>query len=207
MMKIAMVAVAGLVLGLLGGTGVAAVRTKGDVLAAHAKAVSDSTAVATRSSTVSGDDGSVPVVVPSGTADPATERSDSSTEGTPQSGSTSDGRKVSPPADATSSASEPGTPSQESVSGSDTASPDSAASAGSTGTKVSPAGAKKLAKIFGTMKPADAASVLAQMSDSDVTAILQQMNDRLAGPILGALAPKRAAALSEAVLRGRESGA
>jgi MgtE intracellular N domain len=67
-------------------------------------------------------------------------------------------------------------------------------------------GAKKLAKIFGAMKPKDAAAVLQQMEDEEVEAILHNMSDRLAAKVLEAFDPARAAELSRVVLGGAVSG-
>ncbi len=67
-------------------------------------------------------------------------------------------------------------------------------------------GARKLAKIFGAMKPADAADVLKEMEDAEVQAILEYMSDRKAAQILGAFPPERAARLSQVVLAAGGSG-
>lgn len=55
---------------------------------------------------------------------------------------------------------------------------------------------RRLAKIFATMGPKDAARVLAQMTDHDVEIILGLLSDRQAAAILINLPPPRAAVLS-----------
>jgi hypothetical protein len=54
----------------------------------------------------------------------------------------------------------------------------------------------RLAKIFGSMQPRDAARVLEQMDDQDIVVILGMLNDRQAAAVLSNLAPQRAAAVS-----------
>lgn len=61
----------------------------------------------------------------------------------------------------------------------------------------------RLARVFATMEPKGAASVLEQMSDSEIVAILAPLNERQAAAILEQLSPQRAAAVSRALLNRR----
>lgn len=67
-------------------------------------------------------------------------------------------------------------------------------------------GARKLSKIFGAMKAADAAAVLSELTDGEIEVILRYMSERLAAPILEAFEPARAAALSRIVLQSGGDG-
>lgn len=62
-------------------------------------------------------------------------------------------------------------------------------------------GARRLARIFGAMKPDQAAAVLQELDDADVREILFGMTERNAGAILSHMPPARAAALSRSALR------
>jgi hypothetical protein len=224
-MKIAVVAAAGLAVGLLGGTGIAAVKARGEALEAHAQAEAQAQQSQARAdserdrpSSSAGDDGAVAVTLPPETTPP-------DTAGDPAPGSTGDSAdetamdaKGAAPAGTRDTALAPrdDAPTKVASTAGDSAaapvaSSSATASSGARGAttpkpELDPAGAKKLAKIFGAMKPADAASVLAEMTDAEITAVLLQMNDRLAAPIVGELPPARAAALSQGVLREREGG-
>jgi hypothetical protein len=58
----------------------------------------------------------------------------------------------------------------------------------------------RLGRVFGAMKPEEAARVLEQMEDGEARRLLARMPERKAGQILGRMSPQRAAALSRAVL-------
>jgi hypothetical protein len=64
-------------------------------------------------------------------------------------------------------------------------------------------GPARLAKIFGAMEPKDAAAVLENLSDIEVESILLTMSDRKVAGILGEFAPERAASLSRVVMAPR----
>jgi hypothetical protein len=68
-------------------------------------------------------------------------------------------------------------------------------------------GPERMAKIFGAMKPPDAAKVLQNLDDLEVRAILSFLSDRKAAEILGNFEPERAAALSRLVLGSPGGGA
>lgn len=61
---------------------------------------------------------------------------------------------------------------------------------------------KKLAKIFGSMSPRDAAKVLQQMEDADVRVILGHLGSKQAAAVLGNFPAPRAAELSKQSLKG-----
>ena len=82
--------------------------------------------------------------------------------------------------------------------------PDGSATDG--GPRVDPEASRKLAKIFGAMRPDDAAAVLQGMEDSEVRGILMSMNERQAAAILGGFEIGRAAALSQLVLLTSPNG-
>jgi len=63
--------------------------------------------------------------------------------------------------------------------------------------------AARLAQIFATMEPEEAAAVLQHLDDPSVQVILFHMSDRIAGQILASLEPERAARLSRAVFGSR----
>lgn len=63
-----------------------------------------------------------------------------------------------------------------------------------------PDGSERLARIFGAMKPADAARVLEKLSDTEVRAVLRHVPDRKAAAILGNFDASRAASLSRSVI-------
>jgi len=73
------------------------------------------------------------------------------------------------------------------------------------GSAVTDEGARRLARVFGAMRAADAARVLSELSDPEVEAILIKLGDRQAGQILSTFPPDRAADLSRRVL-GRAGG-
>jgi hypothetical protein len=64
------------------------------------------------------------------------------------------------------------------------------------GTTAGPLGEGRLAKIFASMQPRDAARVLEQMDDQDVVVILGMLNNRQAAAVLANLSPQRAAGIS-----------
>lgn len=76
---------------------------------------------------------------------------------------------------------------------------------GAAGSVVTDEGARRLARVFGAMRAADAARVLAELSDPEVEAILIKLGDRQAGQILSTFPADRAAELSRRVL-GRNGG-
>jgi hypothetical protein len=67
-------------------------------------------------------------------------------------------------------------------------------------------GARKLAKIFGSMEPEDAADVLQELDDQEIEMILHHMSDRVAAQVLEAFEPARAASLSRVVLGSDRAG-
>ena len=67
-------------------------------------------------------------------------------------------------------------------------------------------GQKKVSKIFGQMKPEDAAEVLEYLSDEEIVSILQHLSERNSAPILEAFDPARAAALSRILLHSGSTG-
>jgi len=68
---------------------------------------------------------------------------------------------------------------------------------------LNPEGIRRMARIFGAMKPQEAAAVLQRMSDEEVRGVMLQMGDRPAAAILSVFDPERAAALSRVVLGRR----
>lgn len=73
--------------------------------------------------------------------------------------------------------------------------------AGGVEDEVAVEGAERLARIFGAMKPAEAARVLERLSDAEVRAILQHVGDRKVAAILGHFDAARAATLSRSVIQ------
>jgi hypothetical protein len=69
----------------------------------------------------------------------------------------------------------------------------------------SPIPTERLAKLFGSMRPNEAARVLENMDDHEVQVLIGQMNDRQATAILSSLPPARAAAISRGIIRGQRS--
>lgn len=61
-------------------------------------------------------------------------------------------------------------------------------------------GSERLARIFGAMRPADAARVLEKLNDSEIKSIVRHLPDRKAAAILGHFDSARAAALSRSVI-------
>jgi len=184
-MKIVIVAVAGLVLGVGAGAAVGGLQVKGRILEEHAKAAADSAAAAEAGGGARDGDATPTLELPpeesgDSSASPLGDATLPDLGGSPDSALASAEGASPPPAGST---------------------PDGAGSRGAPALDVE--GARKLAKIFGAMKPADAAAVLAEMSDAEVRAVLMQMSDRQAAPILGAFPAARAAALSREVLQIR----
>lgn len=64
---------------------------------------------------------------------------------------------------------------------------------------------ERMAKLFGSMQPRDAARVLEHMDDFEVQVILNQLGNREAAAILGNLSPERAAVITRSVIRGGRS--
>ena len=60
----------------------------------------------------------------------------------------------------------------------------------------------KLARLYGNMKADEAAAILNQMDDSTVLIILSKMEDEQVAKIMSIFDSKRAAALSQSMLRG-----
>lgn len=60
---------------------------------------------------------------------------------------------------------------------------------------------EQVVRIFGSMKPAEAARVLEELDDSEARLVLAALPERKAGLILSRLSPSRAAAISRAALR------
>lgn len=60
----------------------------------------------------------------------------------------------------------------------------------------------KLSRLYGTMKPDEAAAILNQMDDETVLVILSKMEDEQVAKILALFDAKRAAILSQSMLRG-----
>lgn len=203
-MKFVVFAAVGLLVGLLGGTGVAAFKVRGQLLEAYAQALTDSTAAARASDRTapgasSGTRAAEDAAQTGGSsvADSASaQASDGSVRVAARPGSASGA-----PAGAAGAAGAAGTPDSTG------ATPDSAAVPAADGKQaalpISVEGARKLAKIFSAMKPADAAKVLSKMSDDEVKAILLYMDARQAGQVVGSFEPTRAATLSRIVLQGQ----
>lgn len=193
-MKIVILAAAGLVLGLGGGAVVGALQVKGRILAEHAQAAADSAAAHAALEPADTAETAPTIELPPPEPADSTlppERVQAVLDSTGP-GASAPAAPTAPQAVPDPSADEPG----------ETPAP------GPTAEATPPAaldaeGARKLAKIFGAMKPADAAAVLAEMTDAEVKAVLLQMNDRQAAPILGAFPAARAAALSREVLHVR----
>ena len=61
----------------------------------------------------------------------------------------------------------------------------------------------KLSRLYGAMKPAEAVAVLSQMDDDTVLLILSKMEDEQVAKILALFDARRAAILSQSMLRGR----
>jgi hypothetical protein len=228
-MKITLVAAIGLGVGLFAGSGVGAVRTKRDVLAAL-----DTIAAATSEGhrpaghgeaspeavTLPPDDaGHAPDTAPDTALDTALDTApDTAAPAPAHAGGSSDDRGEAAVVaqglggtvdSATAEAPAAAIPPRAAVAETDRTGDigDRVPEAGEgTLSALDPDGAKKLAKIFSSMKAAAAAAVLIEMSDEEVTAILLRMTDRLAGPIVGAFPPDRAASLGRVVLRGQEGG-
>ena len=60
---------------------------------------------------------------------------------------------------------------------------------------------QRLAKIFGSMSPRDAAKVLVQLDNRDVQLLIGYLSDRQAAAILGSIPPERAAQITGSTLR------
>lgn len=63
----------------------------------------------------------------------------------------------------------------------------------------------QLADLYGTMAPREAAKVLEHMEDDEVQVILAGLDNRKAAAILSNLSPERAAIVSRSVIRGERS--
>jgi hypothetical protein len=68
-----------------------------------------------------------------------------------------------------------------------------------------PLPAERLARLYGSMQPREAARVLEQLDDFEVRLILGHLGNREAAAILGNLSPERAAEISRTVLRPERS--
>ena len=228
-MKIVLVGGIAILVGVGAGAFVGGARTKAKILEARVQAYQDSIAAAEAAvpdaeqaapaaSGYAADSGVVPMPVEAGKAETGAEpgpahgegaatpdavqregvpNADAPQDAQPDSGSTL-GSGVPVPADPVAPGSEPGSAMPDA--GSATR---AAEEAGSAGERMDPEASKKLAKIFGAMKPKDAAAVLQEMKDDEVKAILLQINARNAAQILGSFQPAQAAGLSRAVLAGR----
>ena len=81
--------------------------------------------------------------------------------------------------------------------------PGASAPAGPAGETAQAVGAeKRLARIFASMAPKEAAKVLQQMDDTDIRVILGHLGPRQAAAVLGSFPPERAATLSQQQLKG-----
>jgi hypothetical protein len=88
----------------------------------------------------------------------------------------------------------------------ETAEADSAAAAPAPpGPDAVPLERERVARMFGAMKPQEAARVLEQMDDAEVRVLLGQLSERKAGAILSSLSPQRAASISRPSLQTRRS--
>ncbi len=226
-MKLVVFGAVALLVGLLAGTGVAAFKVKGELLAAHSKESADSSAAAAQASDFGispeeafgddstsgseanglGTDGSVAVTVPdtaapSQTTSTPTKSSATKPSQTKPSSTRSSSTSPSSTKGAQSAARDSGgsarTPSAPAV---DSTAPPASSDSLAEKKPLNEEGAKKLAKIFAAMKPADAAKVLSKMSDEEVKAIVMHMAPRVAGQVVGSFEPTRAAALSKIVLQ------
>lgn len=63
----------------------------------------------------------------------------------------------------------------------------------------------KLARLYGGMKAEEAVLILNQMDDADVLAILGKMEEEQVSKILAQFEPKRAAVLSQVMLKGKNT--
>lgn len=59
----------------------------------------------------------------------------------------------------------------------------------------------KLSKLYGSMKPEEAAAVLNNLEDEQVVMILARMDEESAGRVLASLEPRRAARLTQAMIK------
>jgi hypothetical protein len=69
----------------------------------------------------------------------------------------------------------------------------------------SPLETERVVRMFGTMKPQEAARVLEQMGDDEVRVLLGALSERKAGAILSSMPPQRAASISRPSLQNRRS--
>ncbi len=77
-----------------------------------------------------------------------------------------------------------------------------AAAAPTTSADIAPAvTVRRLAKIFGTMAPRDAAKVLAELGDDDVHTLISYLSDRQAAAVMGSIPPERAAKITGMTMR------
>ena len=63
----------------------------------------------------------------------------------------------------------------------------------------------KLARLYGTMKADEAAAILSQMDDDTILVILSKMEDEQVAKIMALFDTKRAAIISQNMLRGRNT--
>lgn len=209
-MKIVIVAVAGLILGMGGGAMVSALRVKGEILEARAQAAADSASAEHGVAAAHGDEGGVSVVLPvdeGATHEEEAAPADSMAHDPEADSARTNEADTAAAAHADESAdtvaSDAGAEHEPSGDSASATPGEPGPASGLSEVVLNPEGARKLAKIFGAMKPADAAAVLTEMTDAEVKTVLLQMNDRQAAPILGNFPPERAAALSQVVLRDR----
>lgn len=186
-MKMLWVAVAGLVLGVGAGTGWSAVRARDEILSARAAEKPETPA--RRGGEGHGATEESPALPPDVPAADSAQAGDTTgAEPTDSSGAVAEvaGTDASPVEDSV------GAPGQA----------DPAAGMIEVAS-VAGEGARRLGKIFGAMRPADAAGVLGRMTDAEAAAVLLEMSDRQAAPIVGSLPPDRAAVVGRLVLAGR----
>jgi hypothetical protein len=186
-MKMLWVAVAGLVLGVAAGTGWSAVRTKTEILSARAAEKPKTAPRPGGEGHGATDETAVPPLDA-----PAADSSLAGDTAVAEPPDSSGVPAVVLPTDVSAVEDSLGAPGQ--------ADP-AAAMIGVAG--VAGEGARRLGKIFGAMRPADAAGVLGRMTDAEAAAVLLEMSDRQAAPIVGSLPPDRAAVVGRLVLAGR----
>lgn len=64
----------------------------------------------------------------------------------------------------------------------------------------------KLARLYNSMKPADAAKIMADLDDEIAIAVLQKMDEAQAAKVLAAFEPAQSARLTQSMYTGRRSG-
>jgi len=194
--KVIVFAVIGLVIGLGGGSGVAVMRAKKALAAAHdSTAKSDSTRLGEKKggeeTKPSGDQGEERPTVAAHAPDSAI--APAPVAALPQ-----------PKHDSTAAAATPATHAPGAVPSAvptvAVAKPPAADTARASAAPVP----GRIAKIFAAMSAKDAARVLQQMDDLDVQTVLAGLNERQAAAILAGFPAERAAAISRASLRGKK---